>query len=151
MLAYQKQPKRDLQYLKLSRIIRGHGLIHILLQCQLNDETINALQEMGLTTEEEFVNFPDEIKEFKKKVTFDKVDHLVAAATWMKENSNIPIIHYDTAFTDEVMTSQLKALDVKRAAEKAEKERKDYAQLIRILSLCEMSEEEVWNISNIVT
>ena len=99
-------------------------MIHILLLCQVDDNAVNALQEMGLATDKKFVTFPDEIEEFKKKVTFDKVDHLIAAATWMKENSNIPSIHYNTAFTDEAMTSQLKALQDKRAAEKAEKRTK---------------------------
>ena len=70
MLAYQKQSKRDLQYLKLCRIIKGTGMIHILLQCQADDDAINALQEMGLTTDERFVTFPDEIEEFKKKGHF---------------------------------------------------------------------------------
>ena len=66
--------------MKLNRIIKGAGMIHILLQFQVDDKAVNALQEMGLTTDEKIVTFPDEIEEFKKKVTFDKVAHLIAAA-----------------------------------------------------------------------
>ena len=124
LLARQKQLKRDHEFLKLSRIIKGTGMIHILVQCQIDDDAINALQEMELTTDEKFVTFLDEIEEFKKKVTFDKVDHLIAAATWIKEDGKIPSTHYKTAFTDEVMTSQLKHFRTKEQQKRQKKNKK---------------------------
>ena len=90
LLTQQKEDKRQRHIMKLNRIVKGSGLIHILLQCEVTDKAINALQEMGLTAVETFVTLPDKIEEFKKKVTFRKVDHLISAARWMKENSNIP-------------------------------------------------------------
>ena len=141
LLTQQKEEKRQRRIMKMNRIVKGSGLIHILLQCEVTDEAINVLQEMGLTADETFVTLPDKIEEFKKKVTFRKVDHLIAAARWMKQNSNIPSTNYDASFTDEVMTIQLKALQDQRAAEKAEKQQKEKEQLIHILCLCGMNKD----------
>ena len=108
--------KRYLQHLKFSRIIGGTGMIHILLQCQLDDKKINALQTMGIKTKKGFVICPGWIRGFENRVASNKIDHFVDAAMWMKDNSNIPSIHYNNALTDDVMTSQLRALLNKRAA-----------------------------------
>ena len=116
-------------------------MAHILLQCQVDNHAVNVLNEMGLATEEQFLHFPDCLEEFQDKVTSPNIDHLVVAAMWMKENADMPSILYESEFTDELLTSRLKALHDKRAKEQLEKEKKDIAQWKHILSLCGMKDD----------
>ena len=116
-------------------------MVHILIQCQVDDNTFNALQESGLDDERTFVNLLDQLEDFENKIPSSQFDPLVAAATWMKENKDIPSTSYESEFTDEVLTSQLKLLHDKREAEEQQQERKNVEQWLRILSLCGMKED----------
>ena len=89
-------------------------MVHILIQCQVDDDTVNALQESGLADEQKFVNLLDQLEDFEDKVPSSKFDHLVIAATWMKEKNNIPSTSYKSEFTNEVLTSQLNLLHEKK-------------------------------------
>ena len=44
---------------------------------------------MKLTTVEHFIHFPDRLEDFNKKITCDKVDNLVVAATLLKSIDDI--------------------------------------------------------------
>ena len=59
----------------------------------------------------------------------------------MKKSNNIPSTSYESEFTDEVLTSQLKLLHEKREAEELEQELKKVEQWLHILSLCGLKED----------
>ena len=137
LLAKHKKDQYDKQVLKLITPLKGSlGMVHILIQCQVDDETVNALQELGLADEGTFVKLLDQLEDLKDKVPPSKFDPLVAAATWMKENTNVPSESYKSEFTDEVLTNQLKLLHEKREAEELEQELKNAKQWSHILSVC---------------
>ena len=136
-LARHKQDQYDRQVLKLCRTIKGGlGMVHILIQCQVDDNTVNALREFGLDDERTFVKLLDLLEDLKEKVPPSNFDALVAAATWMKENPNVPSESYKSEFTDEVLASQLELLHEKREVEEREQELKNAKQWSHILSIC---------------
>ena len=137
-----KQDQYDKQFKKLCRTIQGGvGMAHILVQCQVDDNSVKALKELGLDDERKFVSLLDQLEEFENKVPSPIFDNLVAAATWMKENNNIPSTSCDSEFTDEVLTIQLELLHIKREEKKQERERKDDELLVHILTLCGMKKD----------
>ena len=111
-------------------------MVHILIQCQVDDNTVNALREFGLDDERTFVKLLDLLEDLKEKVPPSNFDALVAAATWMKENPNVPSESYKSEFTDEVLASQLELLHEKREVEEREQELKNAKQWSHILSIC---------------
>ena len=137
LLAKQKQDQYNKQVEKLITPLNGRlGMVHILIQCQVDDDTVNALQELGLADEGKFVKLLDLLEDLKEKVPPSHFDSLVAAATWMKENPDVPSESYKSEFTDEVLASQLELLHEKREVEEREQELKNAKQWSHILSIC---------------